>query len=276
MPNKKIITTLILCVGGIFSAWLIQRTPANTLKTTYSDSSISTYSYEENNNGTSTEWKKLLASVDSKNTEYEDLTSKNSDDSVFDDTTLTAQMSRDFMSQYLLLKKGGKSITKEDIEKITSSVMSNPVYNEIKAPAYLPKNLHISNNNKIENLRKYKNTINLILKNRSSQIQTGPMDALNSSIKSGGSTTVEDMEILTKIGSAFIKDFLDTEVPSSAVAVHLNLMNAVSGIVVTTEALKANESDPARAMIGLSQYSYYINNFQKRLSEMNTYLSKIK
>ncbi|KND47995.1 MAG: hypothetical protein AB201_00110 [Parcubacteria bacterium C7867-006] len=274
MPSRKIITTIIICLGAIVSIWLLNRASINITKQQATDNSISTYSYEDLENSTSTDWKKILTSLDKKTEDFQDLTKQNSFD--YDETTLTAQMSKDFMSQYLLLKKGGRQLTADDIDKITSNIMSSPQYKQLSAPVYVTKNLKISPNNDISSLRNYRDQINLILKNRSLEIRDNPIMVLSSAAKTNNSALLDRLDVIINASNGFIQDFLNTNVPESAISVHLNLMNAVSALVVNTEAMKEIYNDPVRAMMGLSQYTSYTTNFQKRLAEMNSYLSKIK
>ncbi len=273
MPSRKVITTTILCLSAVVSIWLIQRTPTGILKQT-TKNTVSVVPFDENIENTNTDWKKLLVSIDKKPSPIEDLTKNN--DSEFDDTTVTAQMSRDFMSQYLLLKKGGRELTQEDLNRISMNVISSPQYNKIDAPVYLTKNLHISQNNDIYSLRKYRDSINLILKNRSLEIKNNPLMVLNASMKTNDSSLLDRLNIIVDASNGLIHDFLAVEVPSSAVNVHLSLMNSVSNIAITTESMKELYNDPVKAMIGLSQYNTYIASFQKSLTSINSYLAGIK
>ena len=273
MPSRKIITTLILCLAGIASVWLIEKSQPESFKKEILKNSISAVSNENTDTSTSTEWKRILISLDKKSQDYEDLTKNN--DEIFDDTTLTAQMSRDFMSQYLILKKGGKEITQEDIDKITQNTLAGSQYNSLTGPVYIYKNIKIVPDT-ATSLRKYKNDINLSMKNRSLELKENPTFILSNSAKTNDPALAEKLDVMIKASKGFIGDGLAMEVPSSAVSAHLNIINSVSNIVASVEAMKTIYNDPVMAMMGLSQYNKYMVLFQQRLEELNSYLYSIK
>ena len=273
MPSNKIYTTLVLCIGLVVSIWLIQRPPENSpAKENLGGVSVSTYKNTEGITASNDDWKKILVSVDPKTQGItEDLTAKNS--SIFDDTTLTAQMSKDFFSQYLLLKKGGNALTADDISKITNNISSSAVYST-KGVTYVAGNLHVINKADKETIKKYQDIVNLILKTRSNQIRENPVLLLNSSINSQGANQLPKLDSIVKIGQEFIGDLLNVEVPLSAVTPHLALLNSISAVVSDLEGMRELYTDPIKALSSITQYNQDITNFQTSLNNLNVYFTQ--
>src|SRR3989344_1377572 len=275
MPSNKIYTILIICIGIIASIWLIQRNPTDisAIKQNVDGVSVSTYTNTEKVN---TDWKKILVSVDPKSSVITDLTKNNSgnNDDFFDETTLTGQMSKDFLSQYLLLKKGGKTLTEEDVDQITNNVTSSPVYSGIKGPVYVPSNLYITSNASKNTVSKYRDKVNLVLKTRSTQINDNLVTIVNNALKSGNSGELSRLDPIIEASKGFISDFLNMEVPNDAVGVHLDLLNSVSKFEADMEAMKQIYNDPIRAISGISQYNIDIIDFQNALNKINNYFDQ--
>lgn len=272
MPSNKILTVFIVCLGIVTSIWLFQRVPkAKSVVVKSTDkNTVETYKYIES---TTTDWKNILTSIDPKtqNT-VEDLTKKN--ESVFDETTLTARIARDSFSQYLLAVKNGKTIDSTEAEKIAKNTLSTPEYNKTSGPVYVAINLHIIQKNDADTLKKYKEAVNLSLKNRSSQIKDNPVTVLDDAIKTNNNTTLLKIDPVIVVGKGFVSDFLNMEVPSDAVTLHLAILNSLSNILFDVEAMRVVFDDPVRALNGISRYNKDLLNFQNSLININNFLEQ--
>lgn len=272
MPTRKIFVVLILCMASVISFWLLLRVPINSpavqkinnvTVTPYSDINLVA------NKDTNDDWKKILTNIDPNNQKVIDLTHK---DNVFDDTTLTAQISRDFLSQYLLAKKGGKALTQEDILKISQLTLVNNQYTKISHVVYLNSNLHINPKTDAVTVTNYKNILNLSLKNRSSAVKENPLTILSSAINTENSPLINKLDPIILSGKGAISDLLNMEVPGDALEVHLRLLNVTSSLVEDLEAMKEVYSDPVRSFIGANSYMQDIARLQIALKNINTYL----
>jgi hypothetical protein len=266
-PQKKVWVISILCFAVVTAVWLSQRDVIDT-------SAI----YEKTNglepvepliaisNATNTDWEKILVSIKPEKTV--DLTVDTGDD--FDDTTITAQLSKDFFSQYLLLKKGGKEITAEDTAQIANNIVASGKYTDINAPIYVSKNLKIIPPD-TEEVKKYRDSVNLSLKNRSSQIKTDPILILNKVIKSQDEKDLAELDPLIVIAKGFVNDFLNIPVPSDAVNVHLALLNSFSNLLSDMEGMRVILVDPIRSLTVVGKYSQHTTEFYAALNNMNAY-----
>lgn len=267
MPSKKIFIYIIICASAVISVWLLTRkvNTAEQAVTKLRENSIIVEKPEIIES--SDDWKKILTKVSTSTKTFVDVTKKQS----FDSTTLTAQMSKDFLSQYLLLKKGGRDITIEQAQKIADNVMTVPEYTNSTGARYISSNLHITKKSDKETLNTYKITVNYILRNRSLQVKEGPVAIVTSAMQKESQTEISKLDPIILTAKSMITDLLSVEVPESGVNVHLDLVNSVSSLEANIEAMRSSLSDPVKAMAGVSSYNQNILNFTSALKNMNLY-----
>jgi hypothetical protein len=271
MPSNKIFVTLIMCVAVVISIWLLFRTPVQIPGPQQNTNAVSIRSYISDSNNGGSDWKKILVSLA---TSSETVTNLTNNGSTYDDTTLTGQMSRDFMSQYLLLVKSGQTLTSDQMAQIANNVLSSPQYASSSGPIYVGANLHIIYNADPDTLGKYKSTVNLIMKNIAAQVQNNSDVTLNSIGGSSLASGLSKIGVFVTVGHKFINDLLNMEVPTKAIAVHLGFLNAISNVMSDMESMREINADPVRSIIGMSQYNKHLTDFQIALTNMNAYLGQ--
>lgn len=272
--HKKIYSVLILCIGVIGSVWLFSQTPnISEIKNAGNntpDISVRPYiNLEEEKNDS---WKKILLNIDQKNQGVTDLTKTNK--STFDETLLTAQLSRDFMSQYLLLKRGGRDLTKEDIDNIVTNITSSPQYIESSGPVYISKNLKITSQTDKDTVQKYKSEITAVLTKRTKEIKYNPITIVTTAITEKNELVLKQLDPIILTTKSTVTDLLNIEVPADAVGVHLDLLNGSSNILNDLEGMRVSFTDPIRSFVVLNQYSTHITNIQTALTKMSSYFTK--
>lgn len=270
MPSNKVLTTLIISSGLVVSLWLFQKTPAPlNLQKTEGAVVVSETSPIETKND---EWKKLLTSVTTKTTLGIKPGADNS--SAFTETSLTGQVARDTLSQYLLSVRNGKTIDPTEAAKIAESTLSVQKYTDQNGPVYVAQNLHITAKTDIDTLKKYKEAMNASLKTRSLQIKNNPVTAVETAVAKESQVELTKLDSTIQAGKGFVKDFLEIEVPASAVSVHLALLNAVSNTLTDVELMKEILSDPIKGLVGIGQYNRHILEFQIALGNLNAFFGK--
>ena len=165
MPSRKIVVAIILSLGSIISVWFVSKTPQSISNTVSKTPALSVSDYREIEENQNSDWQKILISVDPEKSSLAK-TSSGEEETDFDPTTLTAQMARDFFSQYLLLKKGGRAITPEDVDTIVQNTLALPNYTKGTGPIYTLANIKISQKTDLDSVKKYMADLNLIVKNR--------------------------------------------------------------------------------------------------------------
>ncbi|HEY0220915.1 MAG TPA: hypothetical protein VGC58_01700 [Candidatus Paceibacterota bacterium] len=277
MPTKKVLSILIICVAGVASAWFISSTPSlrEVAEKNKLDNSVSVESYQKVNIESNDDWKKILTIIDKDGQKVTNLTKNDSaSENTFDETTLTAQVSKEFLSQYLIAKQGGKELTEEDIMAIAESVSSNPTYSKSQGPIYVYSNIKVTTKNDLASIKKYKENIDFILTSRSKQIKDSPTGVIYFGVVNSDENTLKRLDPIIEVGKLTLKDLLNTEVPSEAVSYHLGLMNSSSNVISNLEDIRQVSKDPVRAMAGIGQYYTYAIEFEKAINNLNLYFGK--
>nr|QBM02365.1 hypothetical protein [uncultured archaeon] len=251
--------------------YLFEKTPKQISQNNTSPSqNIDVGSVNSIENTSNDDWKKILVSIGQSSTTV--LTNQNPE--VFDGTTITSQVAKDFFSQYLLAKGGGGTVTVDMANKISDSVLSNTNYTQINGPIYIAENLHIKQEENLDIIKSYKTTLNLILKTRSTQVTDSPVTAINKATKAGGQDALLRLDSTISIAKGLVSDLLQMNVPKSAVSAHLALLNATSDVVSDLEAMRVAFTDPIRGLAGIGQYNSDMIKFQNALIEVNKYLAQ--
>ena len=273
--RNKIYVVLVLCIGIVTSVWLSQRKPEGAVLAKQNTNVVSVKSLIDVGENTNDDWKKILVNISPSNQKVVNLTANNAT-STFDETTLTAQMSRDFMAQYLAMKKGGKTLTTAEINQIANNVMSSPQYTRDTGPVYVSANLHINTKTDKETIKKYKEVLNLSLKNRSTQVGENPAVIINTAMSQQNDNILKRLDPVIVVGKSMVSDLLNMEIPANAVTMHLALLNAFSNILSNLEDMREISTDPVRAFAGMSKYSQHILELQTALRNVDVYfLQKI-
>ncbi len=273
MPSRKIVSVLIICVALVFSTWLFAKKSENSKNTLLGKkSSVSAEPAIKIEGERNDDWKKILTSIDSKDKNFVDLTKKTAN--VDEDTTLTDQMSKDFLAQYLLSVKKGQDITPELAQTIAKNTLSLPDYKKHYV-IYLRSNLRITSKTDKNTVTAYKNAVNTALKNvYFYSIKDDPMVVMINAISTENEAELKKIDPLVALNKTFIKNMLAIEVPESAVEAHLAVLNSSSQVLSNLEAMRLAISDPVAAFSTLGNYAAYLNNFRLTLVNLDLYLKK--
>ncbi|TSC70558.1 MAG: hypothetical protein CEO12_279 [Parcubacteria group bacterium Gr01-1014_46] len=273
MPSNRTLAVLVLCLGIVVSVWLFSKKSTFTnqdvvLKNTQPVSVDSIIKIEGEKND---DWKKILVNVDPKNQKVIDLTKNNTVRE--DDTTLTDQMSRDFLSQYLMAVKEGIDVTPEVASQIAQNTLSLPGYKQ-GAVVYIKENLRVSTKTDPESMRIYREKINQAMISVYFNVKDDPIAIVVKALQEENENELKKFDPIITINKDAIKSLLDMEVPPSAVKVHLDLLNTSSLILSDLESMRVAISDPVKVFSAIGSYSTHISSFSTALSNMSLYLTK--
>lgn len=271
MPSNKIFVALILCASAVTSVWLVLRPRGEVAS--FPNQSGTAVSAEPliNIQNTNDEWKKILTTV---NPGDDKITKPiRTSDSSFDDTTLTAQLAKDFLSQYLLLKKSGKTVTPDDAQNITNNALSQPQYTQTTGAVYTRANLHISQSTDISTVRKYYEDVKAILA-KVPKNDDDPALIVQDALKQDNAKTLEKIDPIIVTVKYLVSSFINVQVPSDAVAVHLGFLNATSNILSNLEGMRATFTDPVKSFAGTAQYAEHLTTFTEAQKNMQGYFAQ--
>ncbi len=272
MPSNKILTVFILCFGIVISVFFITKkqqslSQSNTLNKNDGIKAEPAIAIKN----TDYDWKKILTESAPKNQKVVDLTRTTAIGE--EGTTLTDQMSRDFLSQYLITVKNGTEVTPEVASKIAQNTLSLPDYMP-SSVVYIKENLKIVKKSDPVSIGKYRDSINQVLIPLYYSLKDDPMAILVNSLQTENEKELKKLDPIITINKDAIKKLLEIEVPEGAIGFHLNLLNASAKTLSDLEAMRVAISDPVKVFSVVGSYSQNMVNFGNSVVNMNEYLLK--
>ncbi len=271
MPSNKILTIFILCLGVIVSVWFV----ADKQKRISQSSEIKKDNIEVAPpiaiKDTNYDWKKILTDSNKANAKVIDLTK--TVNIAGEGTTLTDQMSRDILSQYLILAKNGQQITPEMATDIVNTTLSLPDYKPDYVE-YIRENLKVTPKNDPVTFDNYSQKISQALISVYYDVKVDPMAIFVNGLQTENEEELKKLDPLIVINKKAIKTLLEMEVPSEAVPLHLNLLNSSSKILGNLESMRTAISDPIKIFTVSGDYSVNTVEFGKSITNLNALLKQ--
>ncbi len=271
MPSNKILTILIICFGVVVSVWFISNKQKNlSQNSVVSNSDSVTAEPAILIKNTDYDWKKILtdSKTDSKVIDLTKTVNLGSEDS-----TLTDQLARDVLSQYLIIAKNGQEVTSDVASQIAQNALSLPDYKP-SSVTYIRENLKIVKKSDPLTYEAYSQKINQALMSVYYDVKVDPINILVKSLQSDTETELKKLDPLITINKNTIKTLVEMEVPEGAVALHLNLLNSSSKILTNLESMRVAVTDPVKVFTVIGDYSTNMMNFGKAVNELNVLLRK--
>jgi len=256
-------------MGIIVSVWLIQKKPAVAVEKINKVDTVAV-SNPRNVMVQDDSWKNILTKIDEKTIK----TTSVATGDTFNASTLTAQLARDFFSQYLLTTNDGQPLTETQANTISENVLSAPEYTKTSAVVYVRANVKITQNTDVETVRQYHQKLNAYLKTSSEQIKVDPIAVLTLALQNDNENDLKKLDPVILTGKNLIKDLLSMEVPVNVVGAHILLLNTFSGILADVEAMRVSFDDPVKAFSALGQYQKDALNLQIVLNGVETLLNQ--
>lgn len=269
--KNRVYVVLFICIGVVISIWLIQSNTNLNSKKLSEESNVLSNPYRKIEKNE--DWKKILVNVDNSAIDTTLISRNNTSAQVEDDSTLTDQMSRDFLAQYLLAIKNNGGVSSDDASAIAQNTLSLPEYTESVGATYISSNLKVSSKTDADTLRIYRNRLYKIVNDRSSQIKDDPIAIVLSSMNSENERDLAKLDYIIKQSKGFLQDLLALEVPKSAIQVHLALLNVGSDITANLEAMRSVLGDPVRGLAGISEYAQNVMELQKILQNISNFFA---
>jgi hypothetical protein len=271
MPSNKTLTIFILCLGVVISVWFVTNKQKRLSQNTVSkkDGVVAQDPIAIKN--TDYDWKKILTDSNKANSKVIDLTKTvNLSEG---DNTLTDQMSRDILSQYLIVAKNGDGLTPDMASQIVNNTLSLPDYKP-SFVTYIKENLKIVKKDDPVTFETYSQKINQALMPVYYEVKVDPIAILMTSLQSDNETELKKLDPLIVINKKAIKTLVEMEVPESAASLHLYLLNTSSKILSNLEAIRVAVSDPVKIFTVIGDYSQNMSEFGKTVTSLNALLKQ--
>ena len=267
LPSKKIIPIFIACLislGAIF--FVVYQKNRNESYVAPQGVNIidqnlkTSASFNIDQNGLK-KWENLLQKT----------TGNNSENTINTlDQTPTDKVAQNFMAKLLTLGQAGTTITPEIENSIVQESLAKAIatFNPQK---YTPTDLKISNTENTTAIKKYGNNTGAVFVNNVLP------NTENEMVIVGRALNTEDPAVLVKLDPILLNyhkilnELLVVSVPKSAGGPHLDLVNSLSLIIETVEAMKTTFTDPITGLTALKNYPENLQNFGDTISNLKTY-----
>lgn len=251
--RNKIYTVLVICIGIIISVWLVKSSSNVKNYPQLTEKTVVTEPYR--NIERSDDWKKILTAVDNSKIDTSLISQKDTSAVAEPDNTVTDQVSRDFLSQYLLAVKNKGGTTPEDAVTIAQNTISLSNFGQSGGAKYIASNLKINTSTDSSVLRSYRNKLQKIIFDRTTAVKDDPIRVVVTSLSTEDEQELKKLDGIIAQSKGFIDDLLKLETPKNAVALHLSLLNSASLLLSNLEAMREILNDPIRGLSGIGQYS---------------------
>ena len=143
----------------------------------------------------------------------------------------------------------------------------------------VPKNYTVKNISTVmetvSSLKQYGNELGGIFKKYDSQglEQNKLLYAITLSLKTGDNTSFKDVPSLEKGRQNEIAAILKIKVPEEIASFHIDILNEMSGMILSMENITTTLGDPTRGLIGMQQYKNESTSFNTSLDAIKNHLS---
>lgn len=312
MPSKKIVSILIICVAIILSVWVFKfvsekekkttELVKNTLETTVTDTIQirGTKNIDSDSDGLK-DWQETLIGTDIMKNDSDgdgtldgaevsqgrDPRKKGPNDKdpnigtiavdistiVPEDSSVTSQMAKDFMAQYLLLKKGNGQVTAEEASKIAQNTLTSPEYTKATGVLYSEKDIRTSKTT-AESVGTYNSSLNQIFRKHSLSTKTqNELAILGVAVEKENPKELEKLDPIINGYKGIVTDLVNMTVPQDAVSTHLALLNTSSNILANIEAMRQTFTDPVKSFAAVSQYKQHVIDMMVAYEKINKYFA---
>ncbi len=193
------------------------------------------------------------------------------ENSAGDDTNSTDKLSQEFFTEYLSTKQSGGVMSDTDKTALIGQLVAKETSTASAFKKYTLSDLKALSDGSQEAIRTYGNTLGEIIITNSTTHLESELSILQTAITNQDKEKLKDLDPIISRYQAVIDKSLATAVPPTAMTLHLNFINAVSGLLDSITKMKSVIDDPLVSLKGLNIYSDSRDALVKSISDLSTY-----
>ena len=166
----------------------------------------------------------------------------------------TDRLAHDLFSRYASVKRSGGVLDKATEEQIISAVLSNT--KEVTVRTYTASDLSIIKASDDTALRTYGNAMGTIVKKYSIKNEN-ELVIFERAVRNDNPEELKNLDPILAAYEGMLREMISVSVPQNAVSIHVALLNSMSGIFSTIQAMRVIYSDPSTALLSVSEYVNY-------------------
>ncbi len=190
------------------------------------------------------------------------------------DANSTEKLSQEFFAEYLSVKQDGQDITESQKETMIGNLLAKQVSSSSGYKTYTASQFNVISDGSAEAIRAYGNTLGGIITQNSVTDLENEISILQTAVTDQNAEKLNDLDpIITKY-QAIIDASLKISVPPTAAELHVNFVNAVSGLVDSITKMKSVIDDPLTSLKGIGIYGDARDGLVKSISGLATYFKE--
>src|SRR3989344_999171 len=200
------------------------------------------------------------------------LPTKNDNDALAPDTA-TSKLASDILITYAKLKAAEQAGVKADVPTPEELIKANTV--TISAPQYKTSYFSTVADSR-QTATDYAQTLAVIFGKYFSGGGLGELDIVATALDKNDKTGLTGLGTIADKYRSATKDLLVVTIPVGALITHTDLVNAISNVAESTDAMSALFTDPAKGIAAIKLYNDASTATALRLIDINTYFDKIE
>lgn len=181
----------------------------------------------------------------------------------------TTQFSRELFARYMTLKQSGLASDVDAQRDLVNDVIQGRAFNS-KAPTYTEKDINISAEVSTASLRKYGNDVATIFNTVLTKSENEGV-IVKRSLENEDEKEIEKLKPIIKNYEAVIAALRKVMVPVSVAPQHLRLINSISKLNYSVQAMAKVYDDPIVSVIGLSFFQEVMNELPRVFDELKLF-----
>ncbi len=191
-----------------------------------------------------------------------------------DTTNSTEKLSQEFFAEYLSAKQSDASMSDAQKEALIGNLIAKEASTNSSFKKYTLEDIHVVTDGSQETIHSYGNTLGeIIITNSTADLQS-ELSILQSAIANQDKKKLDDLDPIIARYQKVIDQSLKIDVPPTASLLHLNFINAVSGLTESISKMKFVIDDPLVSLKSLSLYSDNRDALVKAITDLASYFKE--
>jgi len=188
------------------------------------------------------------------------------------DTTKTNQVAKQFITEYMNMKKSGVPLTASEQSQLINGLLTS-MQNGQKTleNKYTLSDIKKDPDNSIENITKYGNTMGDIMVKNTPKNTESELLILQKALTSRNQEDLDKIMILAAAYQNTVNDSLKIAVPEEVAPLELNLINSMYQVAEGIKGLQIALKDPISGVLNLSQYQNAVRGMRAAFAQINAY-----
>lgn len=196
------------------------------------------------------------------------------DNSAPNSSNSTENLSQEFFSEYLSAQQSGTQMSDADKETLIGNLLAKEVSSASVFKKYESSDLNILTDGSQSTIRSYGNAFGEIIITNATTDLENELSVLETAITNQDRTKLNDLDLIISRYKIVIEKSLKIGVPPTAVVLHLNFINAISGLADSITKMKSVIDDPLVSLKGLSIYSESDDALSKSIADFASYFKE--